>query len=89
MASKHKNRKYIYWHIGKYEICMKRSYDMFYTLNNVLAGIWFLLGSLFFFVDSMQVERVCLYILGSVQLLIFPMINLCKGIWVKKRDKRK
>jgi hypothetical protein len=58
------------------------------TVNNLMIALWFLLGSILFFFESMEIVRICLYIAGSVQLLVRPTITLIQDISIRKQDKK-
>jgi len=66
--------------LGKYEVFFKQSYTILYNLNDVLIGLWFLIGSICFLWKSTQTIGVWLFVLGSVQLLIRPLIRIIHRI---------
>ncbi|MFQ6386375.1 YrhK family protein [Priestia aryabhattai] len=74
--------------IGKYEFFFKKSYKVIYTINDFLIGIWFLIGSILFFYDSLKNIGVWLFVLGSVQLLIRPTIKLVHDFHLRKYLKK-
>ncbi|MGG0476203.1 YrhK family protein [Priestia aryabhattai] len=74
--------------IGKYELFFKKSYKVIYTINDFLIGIWFLIGSILFFYDSLKNIGVWLFVLGSVQLLIRPTIKLVHDFHLRKYLRR-
>ncbi|WP_367998792.1 YrhK family protein [Priestia megaterium] len=59
-------------------------YKVINTINDFLIGIWFLIGNILFLYDSLKNIRVCLFILGSVQLLIRPTIKLVHDFHLRK-----
>ncbi|WP_176583166.1 YrhK family protein [Priestia megaterium] len=70
--------------IGKYELFFKKSYKVINTINDFLIGIWFLIGSILFFYDSLKNIGIWLFFLGSVQLLIRPTIKLVHDFHLRK-----
>ncbi len=74
--------------IGKYEVFFKKSYKILYTVNDILIGIWFLIGSLCFFKDSLQTIGVWLFTIGSAELLIRPTIKLIHDLHLKNHIKQ-
>ncbi|REJ10328.1 YrhK family protein [Halobacillus trueperi] len=76
--------KYVELHIGKHDIFFKKTYDMLYTINDVLIGFWFLIGSLFFYFEHLKNVGVTLFVLASIQMLIRPTIRLVHYFHMKK-----
>ena len=70
--------------IGKYELFFKKSYKVINSINDFLIGIWFLIGSILFFYDSLKNIGIWLFILGSVQLIIRPTIKLVHDFHLRK-----
>ncbi|WDM36531.1 YrhK family protein [Priestia megaterium] len=59
-------------------------YKVINTINYFLIGIWFLIGSILFFYDSLKNIGVWLFILWSVQLLIRSTIKLVHDFHLRK-----
>ena len=68
--------------IGQDHVVIQRRYDALGAVNDLLIAIWFLIGSFFFLKDSLMTDGTWLFILGSAQLLIKPMIKLVSLIHV-------
>ena len=68
--------------IGKDHIVIQRRYDALGAVNDLLIAIWFLIGSSFFLKESLTTDGTWLFILGSAQLLIKPLIKLISLIHV-------
>ncbi|UOQ45074.1 YrhK family protein [Halobacillus salinarum] len=75
-ADFHSKEQYVDIKMGRHDIFFKKGYDVLYTINDFIIGIWFLIGSIFFYFESLQTWGVTLFVLGSVQLLIRPTIRL-------------
>lgn len=74
--------------IGKEHIVIQRRYDALGAVNDLLIGIWFLVGSVFFLSESLMTDGTWLFIVGSAQLLIKPLIKLISLIHVGKIFKK-
>jgi len=74
--------------IGQDHIVIQRRYDALGAVNDLLIAIWFLIGSFFFLKESLTTDGTWLFILGSAQLLIKPLIKLISLIHVGRVFKR-
>lgn len=70
--------------IGQDHIVIQRRYDALGAVNDMLIAIWFLIGSFFFLKESLTTDGTWLFIAGSAQLLIKPLIKLIGLIHVGK-----
>ena len=68
--------------VGQEHIVIQRRYDALGAVNDLLIAIWFLIGSFFFLKESLTTDGTWLFILGSAQLLIKPLIKLISLIHV-------
>lgn len=80
--------KYVDIQMGKHDLFFKKGYDILYTINEWLLGIWFLVGSIFFYYESLKTWGVTLFVLGSVQMLIRPTIRLVHRFHLRKHYER-
>lgn len=71
-------------HIGHEEVVIRQRYEAVSIANDVLIGIWFLVGSIFFFFESMMFAGTCLFVLGSVEMLIRPVIRLARHVHLQR-----
>lgn len=62
--------------IGSDHIVIQRRYEAAGAVNDLLIAIWFLIGSFFFLNESLTYSGTWLFILGSAQLMIKPLIKL-------------
>ena len=74
--------------IGQDHIVIQRRYDALGAVNDLLIAVWFLIGSFFFLKESLTTDGTWLFILGSAQLLIKPLIKLISLIHVGRVYKR-
>ncbi len=68
--------------IGKQHIVIQRRYEALGAFNDLLIAIWFLVGSFLFLSESLVEGGTWLFIVGSAQLIIKPLIKLTSLIHV-------
>ena len=68
--------------IGHDHIVIQRRYDALGAFNDFLIAVWFLIGSFFFLDQSLTQSGTWLFIVGSAQLFIKPVIKLVSLIHV-------
>ncbi len=51
-------------------------YKALYQLNDVVLGVIFLIGSFLFFSDSTVFDGTVLFVIGSIQMIIRPLIAM-------------
>jgi hypothetical protein len=64
--------------IGEWELALRRRYEMLSILNDILIAIWFIVGSVLFFSEKTTVLGTWLFLLGSIELAIRPVIRLVR-----------
>ena len=69
---------------GHDELVVRRRYQVLSILNDVCIGVWFLIGSIMFLSDQWQTFGTWLFIIGSAQLLIRPLIRLAHHLHLKR-----
>lgn len=74
-------------HLGKHEIVISQRYEFFYTLNDILIAVWFIIGSILFFSESTTEIGTWLFLIGSIELLIRPFIRIIRSIHLKRTIK--
>lgn len=62
--------------IGQRHVVIQRRYEALGALNDLFIAIWFLIGSFFFLTDALIESGTWLFIVGSAQLIIKPLIKL-------------
>ena len=70
--------------IGQDELVIRQRYQVLSIVNDVLIGVWFLIGSFMFFSDEWVFTGTCLFVLGSVEMLIRPVIRLIRHVHLQK-----
>ncbi len=68
--------------IGKQHIVIQRRYEALGAFNDLLIAVWFLIGSFFFLSQSLVDSGTWLFIVGSAQLIIKPIIKLTSLVHV-------
>ena len=59
-------------HFGHDELVIRQRYKVISIVNGLLMGIWFVIGTVFFFYDSLVYAGIWFFLLGSIQMLIRP-----------------
>ena len=70
--------------IGPQELVIRRRYEAASIVNDVLIGLWFLIGSVFFFFDSLTRAGTVLFVIGSVEMLIRPVVRLERHLHLQR-----
>lgn len=70
--------------IGPQELVIRRRYEAASIVNDVLIGLWFLIGSVFFFFDSLTRAGTVLFVIGSVEMLIRPVVRLARHLHIQR-----
>ncbi|MGJ9403702.1 YrhK family protein [Arthrobacter sp. KK5.5] len=69
--------------LGGEELVLHDRYEIVSILNDVLIAVWFIIGSLLFFGESTQTAGTWMFLAGSMELLIRPVIRLTRNIHIK------
>ncbi len=67
------------------EIVLRQRYEVVSILNDLLVALWFIVGSVLFFSDSTAYAGTWLFLVGSVQLAIRPLIRLSRQFHLQRR----
>ena len=70
--------------IGPQELVIRRRYEAASIVNDVLIGLWFLIGSVFFFFDSLTRAGTVRFVIGSVEMLIRPVVRLARHLHLQR-----
>lgn len=71
-------------HWGKHEIIISQRYEFFYLLNDIMIAVWFIIGSILFFSETTTELGTWLFLIGSIELLIRPLIRILRSIHLKR-----
>jgi hypothetical protein len=69
---------------GHEELVIRKRYEVLSIVNDILIGVWFVVGSVFFFYESLTTTGTALFVAGSVELLIRPLIRLSRHVHLQK-----
>ncbi|WP_164669483.1 YrhK family protein [Virgibacillus doumboii] len=69
-------KNYVDIHVGTFELTFNKKYRFIALLNDIILGILFLVGSVFFLFESLKTAGAVLFIIGSAQLLARPIIKI-------------
>lgn len=72
------------FHIGHEELIIRRRYEVISICNDILIGLWFLVGSFLFFSESTTYAATWLFVIGSVEMLIRPVIRLVRRVHLQR-----
>lgn len=67
----------------KRQLVLHHRYEWWHIINDVLIAVWFLIGSFFFFSESLTYFGTWLFVLGSLQMLIRPSLRIAHKLHVK------
>lgn len=74
--------------IGHDELVIRKRYAALSIVNDVLVAIWFLAGSILFFSEATTYAGTWLFVVGSVELLIRPVIRLSRLVHLRRLPDR-
>lgn len=69
---------------GHHEIVIKKRYEFYYTLNDILIAVWFIIGSVLFFWEATTLAGTWLFLIGSIELLIRPLIRIGRNTHLQR-----
>ncbi|WP_110685459.1 YrhK family protein [Salinicola aestuarinus] len=72
-------------HFGHDELVIRQRYETLSIVNDVLIGIWFVVGSFLFFFESLTYYGTWLFLIGSLEMLIRPVIRLTRRLHLTRR----
>ena len=61
------NAQTVELHLGPEELVISNRYEVLSIANDILIGIWFLVGSCFFFSESLMFAGTVLFVIGSAR----------------------
>ena len=70
--------------IGHEELVLRQRYEVLSIVNDIAVALWFIVGSILFFSESTTYAGTWLFLLGSVQLLVRPVIRLVRRVHVSR-----
>ncbi|MEJ2863576.1 YrhK family protein [Actinomycetospora flava] len=70
--------------LGHHELLIRRRYEVLSIINDILIAVWFTIGSFMFFSDELTYTGTWLFVLGSIELLIRPVIRLVRQVHLQR-----
>ncbi|GAB2495018.1 YrhK family protein [Nocardiopsis aegyptia] len=70
--------------IGRHELVVRQRYEAVSICNDILIGLWFVVGSVMFFSAAWSTTGTWLFLIGSVQMLVRPVIRLSRLVHVRR-----
>ena len=71
-------------HIGREELVIRQRYEVISIANDILIGVWFLIGTIFFFYDALVYAGTWLFLIGSIEMLIRPTIRFVRRVHLSR-----
>ncbi len=72
------------FHIGHDELVIRQRYEVLSIANDILVGLWFIVGSVLFFFSSTSTLAIWLFLIGSIEMIIRPIIRLARKVHLGK-----
>lgn len=69
---------------GHEELVIRKRYEALSIANDVLIGLWFLVGSFLFFSETLQFAGTVLFVIGSLEMLMRPVIRLARHVHLQR-----
>ncbi|ALE83345.1 YrhK family protein [Pseudonocardia sp. HH130629-09] len=70
--------------VGHAELVVRRRYEALSIAKDVLIGICFLVGSILFLSDATTYAGTWLFVAGSVEMLVRPVIRLARHLHLRR-----
>ncbi len=70
--------------IGRDELVIRQRYEVVSILNDLLIAGWFIAGSVLFFSSSTTTAGVWLFLVGSLELAVRPLIRLVRHVHLRR-----
>ncbi|ASU59288.1 MULTISPECIES: YrhK family protein [Nocardiopsis] len=71
-------------HVGHDELVVRRRYETASIVNDILIALWFIAGSIMFFSEAWTTAGTWCFLVGSVELLIRPVIRLGRQLHIRR-----
>lgn len=79
-SAPHSSKSPLVLHIGQDELVIRQRYETLSIVNDILVGLWFLVGSFLFFSETLSYAGTWCFVIGSVEMLIRPLIRLTRRV---------
>ncbi len=61
---------------------IRQRYEVLSIANDILVGLWFIVGSILFFWPSTSTLAIWLFLIGSIEMIIRPIIRLVRNLHI-------
>lgn len=78
------DRGSLHFRIGNEELLIRRRYEVASIVNDLLIALWFVIGSVLFFSPSTEHAGTWLFLIGSIELMIRPLIRLRRRVHLRR-----
>lgn len=72
--------------VGKHVIVLNHRYEALSILNDIFIGIFFTVGSVLFYFSELETWAITMFVLGSIDFLLRPVIRLARRFHVQVPD---
>ena len=79
-----KGRNDFVLHFGHEQLVIRKRYEALSIANDVLIGLWFLVGSFLFFSKTTQTAGTILFVIGSAEMLLRPVIRFARHVHLQR-----
>ena len=83
-ASGVESRRTLTFRVGDTELVIRRRYEVAGIVNDALIAVWFIVGSVLFLSAGSTTSGDICFLLGSVELLIRPVIRLARHVHLQR-----
>ncbi|MDD9205644.1 YrhK family protein [Georgenia sp. 10Sc9-8] len=70
--------------LGHEKVVIDNKYETLSIINDVLIAVFFVAGSIMFYFESLQTEATTMFLLGSIDFLLRPVIRLARRVHLKR-----
>ncbi|MEJ5915822.1 YrhK family protein [Pseudokineococcus sp. 1T1Z-3] len=75
----------LHLHLGREELVLRQRYEVLSIVNDILVAAWFIAGSVLFFSPATTELGTWFFLLGSVELMVRPVIRLARRVHLQRR----
>lgn len=66
------------------KVAIHERYEWLHIINDLMLGIWFVTGSIMFFYGSLTYWGTWLFVAGSAQMLIGPVLKIAHKLHLRR-----
>lgn len=70
--------------LGHERVVIDNRYETLSIINDVLIALFFVVGSILFYFESLHVAATTLFLLGSIEFLMRPVIRLARRVHLQR-----